>query len=147
MIYTKERANQFTVFISACRADKADQVETRTNELRAWLKEYPAHVGFCTEEVTGVYREAGAPKATYEHTFKVECEDIMQVQRVCRYATFVFEQECILVVNSQTHTAFLMTLDDAGFKTMPLNGTMQPVDCFYGECGTIDSTGQLWEVR
>ncbi|APU03029.1 S-adenosyl-L-methionine hydrolase [Pectobacterium phage PP47] len=147
MIHTKERANQFTVFVSACRADKADQAFTRTNELRAWLKEYPAHVGVCVEEVTGVYREAGAHQATYEHTFKVECEDIMQVQRVCRYATFVFEQDCILVVNSQTHTAFLMSLDDAGFKTMPLSGVMQPVDCFYGEAGTIDSKGQLWEVR
>lgn len=64
-----------------------------------------------------------------------------------------YSQDAVLVVNSQTHTAALWSIEDVGeypqvyprLKEVSLGGTLQQVDAPKGECYSIID-GQYWEV-
>lgn len=142
MIHTNEPANVFYVLVSAARADKSDIVNmSRQLGLKAELERDPEYYGVleCTG-LTGCYREEGQEVATEERTYRVRCENRAQAINVARLACNVFEQDCVMVYKSQTHTAGLMFCKGLdGYKTTRLNGSFQQVDAPKGECFTKDA--------
>lgn len=144
MIYTNEPANVFYVLVSAARANLSDMVNMgRQLDLKALLQAEPEYYGVleCTG-LTGCYREAGQEAATEERTYRVRCENRAQAINVARLACNDFEQDCVMVYKSQTHTAALL----CGYKATSLNGSFQQVDAPKGECYTKDAEGRFWEV-
>lgn len=149
MIYTNEPSNVFYVLVSAARADKSDLVNMlRQHNLKNNLQSDPEYYGVleCTG-LTGCYREEGQEVATEERTYRVRCESKAQAVNVARLACNQFEQDCVMVYKSQTHTAgllFCKGLD--GYKALRLNGSFQQVDAPKGENYTMDAEGRFWEV-
>lgn len=149
MIYTNEPANVFYVLVSAARADKSDIVNMNAQlMLKHTLQQDPEYYGVleCTG-LTGCYREEGQEVATEERTYRVRCENRAQAINVARLACNDFEQDCVMVYKSQTHTAGLMFCKGLdGYKTTRLSGSFQQVDAPKGECFTKDAEGRFWEV-
>lgn len=149
MIYTNEPANVFYVLVSAARANLSDMANmARQLDLKALLQAEPEYYGVleCTG-LTGWYREQGQEVATQERTYRVRCENRAQAINVARLACNDFEQDCVLVYKSQTHTAGLMFCKGLdGYKTTRLNGSFQQVDKPTGENYTTDAEGRIWEV-
>lgn len=149
MIYTNEPANKFYVLVSAARANLSDMVNmARQLDLKALLQAEPEYYGVleCTG-LTGCYREEGQAEASTERTYRVLCDNKAQAINVARLACNDFEQDCVMVYKSQTHTAgllFCKGLD--GYKATRLNGSFQQVDAPEGECYTMDAEGRIWEV-
>lgn len=149
MIYTNEPANVLYVLVSAARANLSDIANMgRQLDLKALLQAEPEYYGVleCTG-LTGCYREEGQEVATEERTYRVRCESKAQAINVARLACNDFEQDCVMVYKSQTHTAglvFCKGLD--GYKVTRLNGSFQQVDAPKGECFTKDAEGRFWEV-
>lgn len=149
MIYTKEPANVFYVLISAARANLTDiNNMSRQNALKSMLLAEPEYYGVleCTG-LTGCYKEVGQAEASTERTYRVRCESKAQAINVARLGCNNFEQDCVMVYKSQTHTAGLMFCKGLdGYKTTRLNGSFQQVDQPTGECYTMDAEGNYWEV-
>ena len=149
MIYTNEPANKFYVLVSAARANLSDMVNiTRQLGLKALLQDEPEYYGVleCTG-LTGCYREEGQEVATTERTYRVLCDNKAQAINVARLACNDFEQDCVMVYKSQTHTAGLLFCKGLeGYKATRLNGSFQQVDEPKGECYTMDAEGNYWEV-
>lgn len=149
MIYTNEPANVFYVLVSAARANLPDVVNmVRQVDLKALLQAEPEYYGVleCTG-LTGYYREAGQEAATKERTYRVRCESKAQAINVARLACNDFEQDCVMVYKSQTHTAGLMFCKGLdGYRTERLHGSFQQVDVPKGEFFTKDAEGRFWEV-
>lgn len=149
MIHTREPANVFYVLVSAARANLPDVSNMKRQlALRDALKFDPEYYGVleCTG-LTGWYREEGQEVATQERTYRVRCENRAQAINVARLACNTFDQDCVLVYKSQTHTAGLMFCKGLdGYKTTRLNGSFQQVDKPTGENYTTDAEGRFWEV-
>lgn len=149
MIHTNEPANVFYVLVSAARAGLSDMANmARQLDLKALLQAEPEYYGVleCTG-LTGWYREQGQEVATQERTYRVRCENRAQAINVARLACNDFEQDCVLVYKSQTHTAGLMFCKGLdGYRTTRLNGSLQQVDKPTGENYTTDAEGRIWEV-
>nr|DAH54119.1 MAG TPA: hypothetical protein [Caudoviricetes sp.] len=149
MIYTKEPANIFYMYVSAARADRPDVVNlARHNQLKRDIMNGLGMYGEIVQTgITGYFREAGQEVATEERTIKVACrtreECICLAQLVCR----AYQQDCALVIKSQTHSAALMSCPEGlAYKAERLNGSLQQVDAPKGECYSVDANGAIWEV-
>lgn len=149
MIHTNEPANVFYVLVSAARANLSDMANMlRQLDLKERLQADTEYYGVleCTG-LTGWYREHGQEAATQERTYRVRCKNRAQAINVARLACNDFEQDCVLVYKSQTHTAgllFCKGLD--GYKATSLNGSFQQVNKPIGENYTTDAEGHIWEV-
>lgn len=149
MIYTNEPANVFYVFVSAARADRPDVVNlARHNNLK---KDIKAGMGMYGEIVqtglTGCYREEGQEVAQEERTIKVLCKTKEEAVCLAQLACRAYQQDCVLVIKSQTHSAALMSVPDGmAYKAQSLNGSLQVVEKASGECYTVDASGNIWEV-
>lgn len=107
MIHTKEPANVFYVLVSAARAGLTEKrnIERHTC-LKVELMSDPEYYGFVTDtDLIGHYKEEGQEGATKERTVRVRCENRAQAINVARLACNTFEQDCVMVYKSQTHTA------------------------------------------
>lgn len=154
MIHTKEPANKVFVFVTAYRGYESLEVNEKVLKgLIRTIKTYPGAYGNIRDEnVQGCFKEAGMPEATQERTLKVECT-IKQAAELAWLACKTYHQDAVLVVNSQTHTASLWSIEDVGeypqvyprLKEVSLEGTFQPVKAPYGECYSIIN-GDYWEV-
>lgn len=154
MIHTKEPANKVFVFVTAYRGyESLDVNEKVLKGLIRTIKTYPGAYGNIRDEnVQGCFKEAGMEYATEERTLKVECT-IKQAAELAWLACKTYHQDAVLVVNSQTHTASLWSIEDKGeypmvypcLKEESLEGTFQPVKAPYGECYSIIN-GDYWEV-
>lgn len=154
MIHTKEPANKMFVFVTAYRAIESHEVnENFTIGLERVIRKYPGTYGNIREtNITGCFREAGQDVATTERTLKVECTE-KQAAELTYLACCTYEQDAVLVVNSQTHTAALWSIGgETVYKKFnpklvetPLDGTLQRVDAPSGECYSIIN-GEFWEV-
>lgn len=149
MIYTKEPANVFSMYVSAACADRPDVVNlARHNQLKRDIMNGLGMYGEIVQTgITGYFREAGQDVATEERTIKVACrtreECINLTQLVCR----AYQQDCALVIKSQTHSAALMSCPEGlAYKAERLNGSLQQVDAPKGECYSVDANGIIWEV-
>lgn len=156
MIYTNEPANQFYVYLTAYRATNGHTVnEAFTKSMTAEIRKYPGMYGLI-ESIghTGCFREAGQEVATEERTIVVRALNARQVANLTDLACHKWEQDAVLVVNSQTHTATLASIVQDGeypnqyprLHEEPLEGTFQMVDKPTGECYTLDDGGYVWEV-
>ncbi len=100
--------------------------------------------------MTGCYREAIASAPTEEKTIRVRCKDKEQVLQVARLACNEWEQDCVLVYKSQTHTAGLVYAKGIdGYKAERLSGSFQelPKGAPLQGCFTIDEFGRRWQVQ
>ncbi|QHJ79914.1 MAG: hypothetical protein [Caudoviricetes sp.] len=150
MIYTNEPANMYYVFVSAYRSYESVEVnELMQDALAKLINESPKMFGRIEDyRVTGCYHEVGSDSATEERTFKVLCTH-EQAENLAFMATDRFFQDCVLVVNSQTHTANLWRITVPQYRVVreitDLNGSLQPVSKPTGECYSVID-GQYWEV-
>lgn len=154
MIHTKEPANKVFVFVTAYRGYESLEVnEKMLKGLIRTIKTYPGAYGNIRDEnVTGCFKEAGMQEATQERTLKVECT-VKQAAELTWLACRTYSQDAVLVVNSQTHTASLWSIESIGeypnvfpqLKEASLGGTLQQVDAPKGECYSLID-GKYWEV-
>lgn len=156
MIHTNEPANVFYVYLTAYRG--YNDVEVNEIHLKALIKriqKYPGLYGRIESyNITGMFKESGSDKATQERTLKVFCHNEKQAAELTDLACTRFEQDAVLVVRSQTHTAALWSIVYDGeypcryprVEEQSLNGTLQRVDEPKGECYSVDDVGNIWEV-
>lgn len=148
MIYTNEPANKFYVLISAARANLSlEENKKRHFALFVELNQAPSKYGMIDGQVIGCYKEAGQQVATEENTIRVLCDTFQQAIEVTKLACKTYDQDCVLVYNSQTHTASLMSLEGiSGIQRVSLGGSFQEVAQPTGENYTRTITGRYWEV-
>lgn len=149
MIYTNEPANVFYVVLSAHRGglhplDNASRHRRLVNSLR----NAPGIYGVLeTTDLSGCFREEGSKHVSEEQSMRVRCANKQQCLEVARLACNEYEQDCVLVYKSQTHTAGLLYAKGLdGYKAERLHGSFQQVDAPKGECYTVDEFGRTWEV-
>lgn len=120
----------------------------------AKITKYPGMYGNIeSQNVTGCYREHGQQVASKERTLRVRCSKESQVAELTYLACHVYDQDAVLVVNSQTHTAALASVRKVGEYPLVYPeyheariGVLTVVDAAAGECYTIDEKGVCWEV-
>ncbi|MDU2073334.1 MAG: hypothetical protein E7E98_12740, partial [Cutibacterium avidum] len=140
-------ANKFYVLISAARANLShEENKKRHFALFTELNQARSKYGAIDGQVIGCYREEGQEVAQEENTIRVLCDTYGQVMQCCKLAG-IYDQDCIMVYRSQTHTASLMFPGGMiGLSSQPLNGSFQEVDKPTGENYTRTVTGRYWEV-
>lgn len=152
MIFTKEPANVFYVLVSAFRSNLDDEVNmSRHRHMVSELRAAPGIYGELeSTDLTGCYRESIALAPTEEKTMRVLCKNKEQALQVARLACNDYEQDCVLVYKSQTHTAGLVYAKGIdGYKAERLPGSFQEVprtETLKG-CFTIDEFGRRWQVQ
>ena len=116
MIYTNEPANVFYVYLTAYRSFESLEVnEIHTKALARQIATYPGQFGTLTHDnIQGCYHESGAESASIERTLRVTCHKASQVAELAYLACKTYDQDAILQVNSQTHTAILNSLETIG---------------------------------
>lgn len=154
MIFTKEPANVFYVYLTAYRSHESEEVNLKM--LKGMIERIQRlSVGYgnvVDTNLLGCYREDGSEEATIERTIKVEAYRQQQVDNLASLACDVYYQDTVLVVKSQTHEASLLRFAREGIHGVftrtetPLGGTMQMVQKVSGECYTIDGNQNIWEV-
>lgn len=151
MIFTKEPANVFYVLVSAFRSNLDNEVNMgRHRHMVSTLRSAQGLYGSVeSTDLTGCYREEIASAPTEEKTVRVRCKDKAQALRVARLACNEWEQDCVLVYNSQTHTASLMYAKGLdGYKTERLGSFLEvPKGAPLQGCFTIDEFGRRWQVQ
>lgn len=151
MIHTKEQANVFYVLVSAFRSnlhhlDNLSRHRRLVNSLRNAPMEYGSVE---STDLTGCYHEAGMESPSEEQTIRVRCTTKAQVISVARLACNDYEQDCVLVYKSQTHTAGLVYAKGIdGYKAERLHGSFQriPKGAPIQGCFTVDEFGRYWQV-
>ena len=152
MIFTKEPVNVFYVLVSAFRSNLDDEVNmSRHRHMVSELRAAPGIYGELEyTDLTGCYRESIALAPTEEKTIRVLCKNKEQALQVARLACNEYEQDCVLVYKSQTHTAGLVYAKGIdGYKTERLPGSFQEgprTEALKG-CFTIDESGRRWQVQ
>jgi len=156
MIYTNEPANVFYVFLTAYRAVETKDVnEMHLKALTATIRKFTGMYGNIeSTDIQGCFREAGQDVASIERTLKVRCTSMKQVAELTWQACHLYDQDAVLIVNSQTHTASLGHIEQRGEYPMHYPefvqgesfGTLQAVSKASGECYSVDASGQVWEV-
>lgn len=116
MIHTKEPVNCFTVYLTAYRSHYTSDVnEVFTKGLASKIRKFAGTYGSLkSEAVEGCYKEAGNSEATVERTLQVFCRTEKQVAELTWLACHDYDQDAVLVVNSQTHTASLCSIKYEG---------------------------------
>lgn len=152
MIFTKESANVFYVLVSAFRSNLDDEVNmSRHRHMVSELRAAPGIYGELeSTDLTGCYRESIALAPTEEKTMRVLCKNKEQALQVARLACNEYEQDCVLVYKSQTHTAGLVYAQGiAGYTAERLPGSFQevPKGAPLQGCFTIDEFGRRWQVQ
>lgn len=156
MIYTNEPANKFRVFLTAYRAHESKEVnEKMTDGLVRTIKTYPGAYGSLRATThLGCFREEGQAAASEERTIEVLCHTAKQVAELTWLACRTYNQDAVLVVNTQTHTAYLSSIIIEGeypqtyavlAPEVPL-GTFQQVEHPEGDCYTIIGS-TVWECK
>ena len=156
MLFTNESATQFTVYLTAYRAINSWSVnEIFQRGLTQRITRNPEFYGVIESQyIQGCFKEAGQDTATTERTLKVVCDNVAQVEMLTDLACRIYEQDAVLVVAGQTHTASLWSIGYDGeyplrterLDITSLNGSLQMVDKPTGECYSIDEDGNYWEV-
>lgn len=152
MIYTKEPANVFYVLVSAFRSnlhhlDNLSRHRRMVNSLRNNVIEYGSVE---STDLVGKYHEEGMECASEEQTIRVRCASKQQAINVARLACNEYEQDCVLVYKSQTHTAGLVYAKGIdGYRAERLQGSFQLADTFDELTGayTVDEFGRVWIVK
>lgn len=116
MIHTKEQANVFHVYLTAYRSTNTHEVnEILTNGLVKRISAFPGQYGSLVDSgVQGCFKEAGQQVATIERTLLVRCTKLSQVAELTDLACLGYDQDAVLQVNSQTHTAILNSIEWQG---------------------------------
>lgn len=150
MIYTKEPANVWYVLVSAFRSNlhHLDNL-SRHRRLVNSLRNAPGEYGSVeSTDLTGCYHEAGMESPAEEQTIRVRCTHKHQAISVARLACGEYEQDCVLVYNSQTHKAGLIFAGGLdGWRTESI-GSFQMVAQDVELTGnyTVDEFGRGWMV-
>lgn len=153
MIHTKQPANQFYVFLTAYRSHECTEVnEIHTRRMASEIRKYPGMYGVIeNDNVQGCFKEAGAESATNERTLKVRARNLNELEHLVYLACKICNQDAVLVVTSQTHTAALGTIEMIGeypqaYPQMKLDviGTFTKQDTGSEHYSIID--GERWEV-
>lgn len=156
MIHTKEPANVFYVYLTAYRSYESLEVnEMMLKGLIARIRTYPGTYGNIESiNVQGCFKEDGSDTASTERTLRVRCTKESQVAELTWLACHNYNQDAVLTVNSQTHTAELNSIKMVGgyargyseVHSEKLPGTFQRVEEPKGECYSILEDGSVWEV-
>lgn len=153
MIYTNEPANQFYVYLTAYRGIEPLEVnEKMLKGMIAEIRKYPGLYGVIEDEsVVGCFHEAGQPVATRERTLKVRARNEVEADNLAFLACDHYDQDAILEVASQTHTATLVSYKREGVhgiinRSRETIGTLEAVTKPAGPHYSQDSNGQYWEV-
>lgn len=153
MIHTKQPANQFYVFLTAYRSYESTEVnEIHTRSIAQHIRKYPGALGIVENtDVQGCYKEAGAESASIERTLKVRARNHYEMSNLVYLACKNYDQDAVLVVNSQTHTAALGTIEMCGEYPMQyprlkleVIGTFTKQDTGSEHYSIIN--GERWEV-
>ncbi|UUG66281.1 S-adenosyl-L-methionine hydrolase [Pectobacterium phage vB_PcaP_P15_PC2B6] len=147
MSHTKEPANIQYVLLSAFRASNTPLVNLTNHQA---LVESIEELGGCVIEstaLTGCYLEEGQSWPSTEKTIRVRCDEPWQVANVVWLAWCYYEQECVLVYESQTHTASLQApceFTQIGTSQKAPKGYLNdsPAGAY-----TIDEHGEVWICR
>lgn len=110
MIHTNEPANIFYVFLTAYRASEPYEVNEKfTKGMTRRIRTFAGTYGNIesTEIQDYSYREAGKEVVSVKHTLKVRCTNMRQVAELTYLACVDYNQDTVLIVNSQTHMASL----------------------------------------
>ncbi|AZV02334.2 S-adenosyl-L-methionine hydrolase [Pectobacterium phage Q19] len=119
MIHTKEPTNCFYVYLSAYRSmnDLSTNLKAHA-KMAEWLgyQQY-ARDGVVVEssDCVGFYREQGNDWPTRERSIRLKVACWAAVERIATIAHLEYNQEAVLVVNSQTHTATFIEMSKQGF--------------------------------
>lgn len=145
MIHTKQPANHFTVFLTGYVSYEPKEVnEIFTKGMQEDIEKSPKVYGEVRRtDVQGVY------KGKTERTLQIRCSNREQVSNLAALACLRYNQECVLMVASQTHTSYLINFEGAyGLEQEVINqiGTMQRVDAPQGDAYSVID-GNTWEVR
>lgn len=153
MIHTKEPANQFYVYLTAYRATYSDALnEKLLKGMIAEIRKYPGIYGVIEQEmVAGCFREAGQEEASIERTLKVRARNEIEADNLAFLACDRYDQDAVLEVASQTHTATLVSYKREGVhgtitRSREVIGTYTAVEQATGECYSVESGAQVWEV-
>ena len=116
MIYTKEPANTYYVYLTAYRSCYTPALnEALVNGMAERIRGLRKLYGKILDEgVVGCYTESGNTEATVERTLRVHCTSLNQVMMLAEMAHVRYAQESILVVTSQTHTASMVAVRTLG---------------------------------
>lgn len=153
MIHTKQPANQFYVFLTAYRSYETTEVnEIHTRSIAQHIRKYPGALGVVENtDVQGCYKEAGAESASIERTLKVRARNHYEMSNLVYLACKNYDQDAVLVINSQTHTAALGTIEMVGeypmqYPRLKLDviGTFTKQDTGSEHYSIIN--GERWEV-
>lgn len=153
MIHTKQPANQFYVFLTAYRSYETTEVnEIHTRGMASEIRKLPWTYGVIENgDVQGCFKEAGTEVAINERTLKVRARNENEMANLVYLACKVYDQDVVLVVNSQTHTAALGTIEMVGAYPMQyprlkleVIGTFTQQDTGSEHYSIIN--GERWEV-
>lgn len=116
MIHTKQPANQFYVYLTAFRSSEPLEVNQKMLKgMAISIRKFPGLYGVLEHcNIQGCYQEAGTDAPSIEQTLRVRCRDMVEVENLMYQACETYSQDAVLVVNSQTHTASLMSLEWSG---------------------------------
>ncbi|QQK88311.1 hypothetical protein [Providencia phage PSTRCR_120] len=149
MLYTNEPANKIMVALSAYRATNSEH----TNKQRQLVLLNALKAGgfeILDDNMIGCYREEGQAEHSIEESVMILCNDMLEVGLIARLAKEGFQQDCILAVTTQTHSARFVTYNDDGQVIISkVMGSLQQVDedsLDNLEGFTKDSTGNYWSV-
>lgn len=154
MIHTNEPANVFYVYLTAYRGFQSEELnEALLKGMIKRIQKYPGMYGRIESyNIAGCFREEGQLVATQERTLKVMCRKESQVAELTWLACHEYDQDAVLVVNSQTHTATLGSIKQEGEYPMTFPsyheqgiGVFTKVDKPQGECYSVDDAGNYWE--
>lgn len=153
MIHTKEPANQFYVYLTAYRALNGDAVnEKLLKGMISEIRKYPGLYGVIENEmVAGCFREHGQDVATTERTLKVRARNETEADNLAFLACDRYDQDAVLEVASQTHTATLVSYKREGVhgtinRSREVIGVYTAVEQATGECYSVEGGAQVWEV-
>lgn len=153
MIHTKEPANQFYVYLTAYRATNTEEMnELLLKGMVREIRKYPGIYGVIESElVAGCFREAGQDEVSTERTLKVRARNETEADNLAFLACDRYNQDAVLEVASQTHTATLVSYKREGVhgvitRSREVIGTYTAVEQATGECYSVESGAQVWEV-
>lgn len=111
MLYTNEPANKIMVALSAYRATNSEH----TNRQRQLVLLNTLKAGgfeILDDNMIGCYREEGQTEHSLEESVMILCNDMLEVGLIARLTKEGFQQDCVLAVTTQTHSARFVTYNE-----------------------------------
>lgn len=147
MIYTNELANIYKVALSAYRADT--DLSTNLNNQTKLVKALKAGGFEILDEMTGCFKEDGQADYSIEKSVLVLCYNTDEVELLARLASETFNQDCVMMVNAQTHATKFVSCnngqahygDPAGVFQLVTEETAKSLGGY-----SVDSKGNYWSV-